>query len=84
MPHSNLVNLQTFTDLDGSVSFEVYRKDTESCTPTGNIDLNAGLDTTICSCPASTPSSGGPWRAYVSWNAVLNNVDRLRAQSNAM
>ena len=76
VPHSNLVKLQTFTDLDGSVSFQVYRKDTETCTPNGNVDLQAGLDTTICSYPASTPSSGGPWRAYVSWNAVLNNADQ--------
>jgi hypothetical protein len=74
VPHPNLVHLQTFSDTDGAVAYEVFRKETDSCKPGANTDLDPGVDTTICTDTISTPASGGPWRPYINWNAVINNV----------
>jgi hypothetical protein len=75
LPHSNLVRLQTLDNVDGSTAFQVYQKNTETCTPEENTELEAGVDTMVCSHRISAPASGGPWRAFVSWNAIINNVN---------
>jgi len=59
---------------DGRTAYRVYNK-TEgwSCSPHTFVRVKVS-NVTICSLSATTPTSGGPWRAGVTWNAIVKST----------
>ena len=66
--------MSSFAYPDGRTAYRVfYKAEGWSCSPRTSISLKSSSDVTICSVSATTPTTGGPWRAVVTWNAVVRN-----------
>jgi len=60
---------------DGRTAYRVfYKTEGWSCSPQTSVSLKASSDVTICSFSATTPTTGGPWRAVVTWNAIVKTT----------
>jgi 4-amino-4-deoxy-L-arabinose transferase-like glycosyltransferase len=60
---------------DGRTAYRVFYKTSGwSCSPHTSVSLKVSSDTTICSFSAATPTTGGPWRAVVTWNMIIKNT----------
>jgi hypothetical protein len=75
IPRPKLMPLLSVNYPDGSVAYRVFKTEGASCRPPSSVSLKADMNTKICSLSATTPPSGGPWRAVVAWNATVKNLD---------
>jgi len=75
LPESRMQPLSSVLYPDGETAYRVfYQTAGWSCSPHTNVSLNNSDDTTICSFSATTPTTGGPWRPVVTWNAIVKNT----------
>ncbi len=62
---------------DGRIAYQVVVKDSRlggRCSPGADLTLEAGASTAVCSFTATTPATGGPWHAFVTWDASLGTA----------
>ena len=74
MEKSAVLPIASVRYADGKIAYTVvYKTARWSCAPHSGVSLKVSADTTICSFSATTPSAGGPWRAIVTWNAIIKD-----------
>ena len=75
MPEFRLLPMSSIRYPDGRTAYRVFYKTSGwSCSPHTSVSLKVSSDTTICSFSATTPTTGGPWRAIVTWKAIVKGT----------
>ena len=75
VPESQMLTMSSVRLPDGRIAYRAfYKRAGWSCSPRTSVSLKVSSHTTICSFSATTPTTGGPWRAVVTWNLIVKNI----------